>query len=429
MKTPNQAVPTEPRLLHRIMGGFIGNVVEWYDFALYGYLAGVIAPVFFPADNPTAALIATYGIFAAGFLMRPLGAAVFGWFGDRHGRARTMQISVAMMAIPTMLLGLLPSYAQVGLLAPALLVVVRLAAGALRGRRVLLLSDLPRRDGARGQARAHGKLGQHRVDDGVAAGGRRSSTRHQHVRRRDAVRLGVASSLLGGRASWRCCDPDPARPAQLRTLRCPPRRSRCHLAAAAGVHHQPPRDPSGGRFRLRLRRVLLSRVRLPTRMAVRAGADEPRHSIDDQRRDDGPGDSCDAAAGDRRRPLACRDGPGSRCRSSPSPSVLGHSMRGWRPRAVRTASVVATHAITFALLSVPLGSAPALFVEMFPQSDRLSGYSVAFNVGLGVFGGLTPMVATSPDRRHRAGDSPSALHGRRRSRRGARAEAHAGSQP
>lgn len=58
-------------------------------------------------------------------------------------------------------------------------------------------------------------------------------------------------------------------------------------------------------------------------------------------------------------------------------------------------SVVATHAITFALLSVPLGSAPALFVEMFPESDRLSGYSVAFNVGLGVFGGITPMVATS----------------------------------
>jgi len=90
--------PLRPETRHRVMAGFIGNVVEWYDFALYGYLAGIIAPVFFPADNPTAGLIATYGIFAAGFLMRPIGAAFFGWFGDRYGRARTMQISVAMMA-------------------------------------------------------------------------------------------------------------------------------------------------------------------------------------------------------------------------------------------------------------------------------------------------------------------------------------------
>ncbi|MEC9312754.1 MAG: MFS transporter, partial [Pseudomonadota bacterium] len=119
----------DPELRHRIMAGFIGNVVEWYDFALYGYLAGIIAPVFFPSQDPTAGLIATYGIFAAGFLMRPLGAAVFGWFGDRYGRARTMQISVAMMALPTLLLGLLPTYAQVGVLAPVLLVLVRILQG------------------------------------------------------------------------------------------------------------------------------------------------------------------------------------------------------------------------------------------------------------------------------------------------------------
>ncbi|MEJ2497437.1 MAG: MFS transporter [Sulfurovaceae bacterium] len=118
-----------PSIRHRVMAGFIGNVVEWYDFAVYGYLAGVIAPVFFPPGDPTAALIGTYGIFAAGFIMRPLGAAVFGWFGDRYGRARTMQISVALMALPTLLLGMLPSYEQAGLLAPVLLVLVRLFQG------------------------------------------------------------------------------------------------------------------------------------------------------------------------------------------------------------------------------------------------------------------------------------------------------------
>ncbi|MEO1138959.1 MAG: MFS transporter [Pseudomonadota bacterium] len=121
--------PLPPTLRHRIMAGFIGNVVEWYDFALYGYLAGVLAPVFFPPENQTAGLIATYGIFAADFMMRPLGAAVFGWFGDRYGRVRTMQISVAMMALPTLLLGLLPTYEQIGLAGPILLVGVRLLQG------------------------------------------------------------------------------------------------------------------------------------------------------------------------------------------------------------------------------------------------------------------------------------------------------------
>jgi hypothetical protein len=123
------AEPSPPELRHRISAGFIGNVVEWYDFALYGYLAGIIAPIFFPEHDPTAGLIATYGIFAAGFIMRPIGAAVFGWFGDLYGRAHTMQISVALMALPTLLLGLLPSYEMVGILAPALLVLVRVLQG------------------------------------------------------------------------------------------------------------------------------------------------------------------------------------------------------------------------------------------------------------------------------------------------------------
>lgn len=116
-------------LRHRVMAGFIGNVVEWYDFALYGYLAGILAPLFFPSENPTAGLIATYGVFAAGFMMRPLGAFVFGWFGDKYGSARTMQISVILMALPTLFLGLLPTYDQIGITAPILLIAIRLLQG------------------------------------------------------------------------------------------------------------------------------------------------------------------------------------------------------------------------------------------------------------------------------------------------------------
>ena len=83
----------------------------------------------FPSDNQTASLIATYGVFAAGFVMRPMSSALFGWLGDTVGRSRTMLLSVIMMASPTVLLGGLPTFNQIGLWAPALLVYIRLVQG------------------------------------------------------------------------------------------------------------------------------------------------------------------------------------------------------------------------------------------------------------------------------------------------------------
>ena len=69
-----------------IVAGVVGNMLEWYDFALFGFFAAQIGAHFFPATNPTASLLAAYGTFAAGFLMRPIGGALFGWIGDRFGR-------------------------------------------------------------------------------------------------------------------------------------------------------------------------------------------------------------------------------------------------------------------------------------------------------------------------------------------------------
>ncbi len=111
------------------IAGVIGNVVEWYDFALYGFLAVILGRLFFPTEDPTASLLASYGVFAAGFVMRPLGAVVFGWLGDTIGRGRTMLISVAMMAFPTIMLGLLPVYDSIGIAAPILLILVRMVQG------------------------------------------------------------------------------------------------------------------------------------------------------------------------------------------------------------------------------------------------------------------------------------------------------------
>src|SRR6185295_10544385 len=88
-----------------LVAGSIGNALEWYDFALYGYFAPVIAVLFFPSDHPSVSLISVFGVFAVGFLARPLGALLFGYWGDTIGRRKALARSVLLMAIPTCLVG------------------------------------------------------------------------------------------------------------------------------------------------------------------------------------------------------------------------------------------------------------------------------------------------------------------------------------
>ena len=113
--------------------GIVGNVLEWYDFALYGYLATIFAGQLFPSKDPLASLIGAYAVFAIGFLARPLGGVIYGHIGDRFGRRRLLTLSVVLMGVPTFLLGLLPTYASVGLLAPILLVALRFIQGISTG--------------------------------------------------------------------------------------------------------------------------------------------------------------------------------------------------------------------------------------------------------------------------------------------------------
>jgi MHS family proline/betaine transporter-like MFS transporter len=105
------ATSATPWTLRRVVtAGVIGNVLEWYDFAVYGFFAPILAAQFFPAEDPRVSLLAAFAAFAVGFLMRPVGAAIFGHIGDRYGRARALLFSIAMMAVPTVLMGLLPTY-------------------------------------------------------------------------------------------------------------------------------------------------------------------------------------------------------------------------------------------------------------------------------------------------------------------------------
>jgi MHS family proline/betaine transporter-like MFS transporter len=374
-----------------LLAGFIGNVVEWYDFALYGYMAGVLATLFFPNESKTASLIATYGIFAAGFLMRPLGSGVFGWLGDTIGRSTTMLISVMMMALPTVLLGCLPTYHSIGLWAPALLVIIRLVQGLSVGGEfsssVTYLVETAARDrrGYAGSWANTGSIAGMLLGSGIAAlltamvseealyswawrlpfllggaiGGlsiflRRRLPHSQHFERHHTER-DATSPLL------RAFTTD--------------RRAMVQAILFASVY--------GMLFYLPL-------VYLP----------EWLHRENNVPLDLALGINTFATGllvvlipasgwlGDhwfRRTHFIAGAMLAMAILAIPLYMFLGQ-MGAWGAALLQVAFVV--------MLAVPLGSAPAMFVELFPASDRLSGYSIAYNLGLGVVGGATPMLAT-----------------------------------
>ena len=326
--------------------------------------------------------------------MRPLGAAAFGWFGDRYGRARTMQISVVMMAMPTLLLGLLPSYQTVGLLAPALLVLVRLVQGLSVGGEfsssvTYLVETAP--EGKRGLTGSWANIGSMTGSLlGVGAAALVTSIFSQQALGDWAWRLPfLGGALLGTAAIW------------LRRNLHESDHFRDHHAARAET------SPLLQAFTTNRRETLLALafaasygtsyyiafVYLPEWLSAQGLMDRANALTVNTLMTllIIPAMPLLAIVGDR---LLAR-------RTWIAIAMLALALAAWPLHAWMLAaggswlSVISAHAMTFLLLAVPLGSGPALFAELFPESDRLSGYSVAFNIGLGVFGGLTPMIATS----------------------------------
>jgi MFS family permease len=131
------------------LSGWIGSALEYYDFALYSQAAALVFPaIFFPTGNPTVAIISSLATYAVGYVARPVGAVVLGAWGDRHGRKNVLVLAMLLMGFSTLAVGLLPTYAQVGFLAPALLVLLRLVqgfavAGELGGASAMIVEHAP----------------------------------------------------------------------------------------------------------------------------------------------------------------------------------------------------------------------------------------------------------------------------------------------
>jgi MHS family proline/betaine transporter-like MFS transporter len=123
--------PAAPRQsgLRTALAGLIGNVLEWFDFAVYGYFATDIGHQFFPSSSPAAQQLLAFAVFALGFVARPFGSLVLGRVGDRIGRRALLTLSIGLMGGATLILGLLPTYAQIGVAAPLLLVLMRIIQG------------------------------------------------------------------------------------------------------------------------------------------------------------------------------------------------------------------------------------------------------------------------------------------------------------
>lgn len=375
-----------------LLAGFIGNVVEWYDFALYGYMAGIISTLFFPQQSDTAGLIATYGIFAAGFFMRPLGSGILGWMGDTLGRSRTMMISVIMMVLPTVLLGCLPTYDTIGLWAPVLLVIIRMVQGLSVGGEfsssVTYLVETASDDG-RGLAGSWANTGSMAgmlLGSGAAAA--LTNTFSSYFVHSWGWRIPfLLGGIIGGLAILL--------------------RRRLPQSDHFQNHHEE-RDETS---------PLLEAFTTNRKQMIQAILFASAYGIlfyiplvyfpEWLHRETG-----------MERELALQintAGTALLLALIPVSGWLGDRLiRRTRlismtmfllmlcavPLYVWLANdglygAIAVQFLLAMLVAVPLGSAPAMFVELFPACDRLSGYSVAYNIGLGVVGGATPMLATS----------------------------------
>jgi MHS family proline/betaine transporter-like MFS transporter len=390
------AIPAASRgtLTRTVLAGAIGNVLEWCDFGLFGYFAPVIAYQFMPAENKLASLVGTFGVFAMGFVMRPLGGVVFGIIGDRLGRKRALELSILLMASSTTLLGLLPTYATIGVVAPLLLTLIRIAQGvSVGGEYIGSMSFLaehspPNRRAFFGSWSAFSVILGMLLGSGIAALFSLLLTQRQMA---DWGWRGpfLASALMGLFAFWLRLDVEESpsfmkmkKPGQLadNPLRETLRHDRGAIATALGL------------VSLMSVAFYIPFIWLPTWLAH---ITEPARSADLALSATTMAllallilTPLTALVSDRvgREPIFLASALGFALLSYP----LFVGMRSGTFNSALLASLL------FAVCSsLSVGCMAATLVELFPTRTRYTGVAIGYNLGQGLLGGTAPLVATA----------------------------------
>jgi MFS transporter, MHS family, proline/betaine transporter len=371
-----------------VLAGLAGNVLEWYDFGVYGYFAAAIGSQFFPAHDPATSLLASFGVFAIGFLARPLGGIVFGHVGDRRGRRAAVVSSVISMAIPTCLMALLPTYGQIGLAAPLLLILLRLAQGLAVGGEyttslVLLVEQArPSRRGRVGSFAPFGAFGGLLLGSGIGWAITSAITPAQSASW--GWRLAFVTGLLIGVIVF--------------LIR---RRLPRETPIAAPVTEQAPLIDAFRTQKLAMLRVIgfnlatavgfyLSFVYITTWLHQVAAVPVPTALLLN---------SLALGAMMAMTPLlgALSDRFGRRaillCGAA-GLAILSVPLLGLMSNGSPLAIIVGQ--LGFALfVGCFAGAGPAFMVEAFPKHVRCSGLSIGYNIAMSLFGGTVPMIAVS----------------------------------
>lgn len=370
-----------------VLAGLAGNVMEWYDFGVYGFFAAAIGSQFFPSDNPATSLLASFSVFAVGFLARPLGGVMFGHIGDRMGRRFAVIASVVMMVVPTFLMGLLPTYEVIGIAAPIILIVLRLAQGLAVGGEyttsmVLLVEEAqPRRRGRVGSFAPFGAFGGLLL--GSAIGATITSILSPDISATWGWRIAFILGMAIGFVVW------------LIRRRLPPE----DVVLDAEAKRKPPIVEA---FQTQWRTILkviglnlvngigfylcfvyvatwlrqVDNISTPVALALNSLALFILMILT----------PLSGMLSDRigRKPLLLIGTGGFALLAVPIFSLMS---MGTIP------AIIAAQALFALLMSCFTGPSPAFMVEAFPKHVRCSGLSVGYNLALSIFGGTVPVVA------------------------------------
>jgi len=380
-----------PHTKRNTIAGVVGNVLEWYDFAVFGYYAPVIGSLFFPSESKYAALIKAFGVFASGYLMRPIGGVIFGHLGDRMGRKKALQISVLMMALPTTCLGLVPGYERIGLAAPVILIILRLLQGISVGGEFIGSMSFTAEIAPADRRGLYGSWAVMSAVGGIMLGSAVATVMQAFLSNESMLSWGwrlpfLAGIAIGGFGLWmrkgmiETPDFEKLKASQgvyrspvIQVIRHMPARI-AHAAAIVFLfgggfymlfvwwptyltHMVEPAIPHAMMINTLATLALIALIPISGHVSDKVG---------------------------RRKLLAF---------SCMAMAVAVYPLFAWTDHGVFLSALVAQ--LIFALIFCNIESSmPATLAEMFPTNTRFSGVAIGYNLTLGVIGGTAPMVST-----------------------------------